>query len=588
MKNIKKKIKKIEKRICYHSYLYHTLDKPKISDLEFDFLVEKLDKLKKKVGLKKDILNLNKIGSSLSKELKTVKHLTNMLSLKSVNSIQQLERFFDKVDFCSKKNNLEKPLFCCELKLDGVALNLVYKNGKLVSAATRGNGIIGENVIHNVYMINSIPNELTGKNIPKLLEIRGEVIIYKDDFIKLNKDFSNKKIQHFSNTRNTAAGFLRQLNPMTTKIRKLSFYCHSIGFHTPIVKFSNSHFCFLKLLGSWGLPVYKLRKLCSSIEEVLSFYKKIKKDRSSLKFDIDGIVIKTDAISLQKKLGISSRFPKWSIAYKFPSKKQITKIVDINFNVSRTGSIIPVAQLCPVFINGVKIKKVSLYNQNKMEKFGFCIGDVVTICRSGDVIPKIIDINMEYRTKNNLKPVKFPKNCPSCKSKIKKNSGDNILRCFSGFQCISQRERMLIHFFSKDSIYIRGFGKNVIKQLVKKKVIFNPVDVFNLNYYSFSNINRFGDILIKKLLNEISNSKEIKLSCFLYSFGIKDVGKIISINLSSYFKNIDNILNAKLEDLLLVKKVGKKIANNFLNYITKKKNIEIIHSLLKIFKINSD
>lgn len=588
MKNVKKKIKKLERKICYHLYLYHTLNKPKISDLEFDFLIEKLDILKKKIGIKKNFSYLNKIGSSLSKKLKTVKHLTNMLSLESINSIEKLEYFIKKIITFSKKNNLKKPEFCCELKFDGVALSLIYKHGKLIGASTRGNGIIGENVIHNVYVIKSIPKKLVGNNIPKLLEIRGEVIIHKDDFIRLNQSFRNKKGDFFSNSRNLAAGSLRQLDPIITKKRNLSFYCHSIGFYTPFLKFPNSHFNFLKLLDSWGLPVYSLRQLCFNVKEIVSFYKEVKKKRSSLKFEIDGIVIKTNSIDMQNKLGFSSKFPKWSIAYKFPSKKKITSILNINFNVSRTGLIIPVAKLKPVFIDGVEIKKVSLYNQKNMEKFGFCIGDLVTICRSGDVIPKIVDINVENRKKNNLKPIKFPIYCPSCNSKIKNKFGDNFLRCFSGFECVSQRERMLIHFFSKDALYIRGLGKNIIRKLVDKDIIFSPIDVFNLKIRDLVNLNRIGDVSIKKLLYEISVSKETTLSRFLYAFGIKDIGKTVSVNLSSHYKNIENLMNSKFEDLLLVKKIGKKVASNFLSFINKEENRKIIYSLIKIFKFKNN
>ncbi|CAL4318511.1 DNA ligase [Buchnera aphidicola (Eriosoma grossulariae)] len=586
MNNTKKNIDKLKKKIFYHNYLYYTLDNPKISDYEYDLLVQKLQLLEKKKSTLIDHDSPSQIiGSDLLIDLGTIKHFSPMLSLNNINDISQYIHFEKKIR--SNFNSQQEISFCCELKLDGIAVNLIYKNGLLLKAGTRGNGLIGENVTDNIKTIKSIPMVLNGNNIPELLEVRGEVIMSHQDFLNLNEISKNSGGKVFANPRNAAAGSLRHINKNITKERNLMFFCHGLGIYkSNIIKF-NSHFNIFKHFKEWGLPVPNDVTLCFNYEEILSYYNYVKKNRLLFNFDIDGIVIKLDSIILQNQLGNNARAPRWAIACKFISKKNITKILNIQFQVGRTGIITPVAELIPVFLSGVIIKKVSLYNKNEMYKLGVCIGDIVTITRSGDVIPKILSVDLSNRKKNQLKFVSFPIHCPICFSLLTETE-TKVIRCIAGFSCIAQRKKKIVHFFSKKALYIKGLGSFIINQLVDKNHINNPVDIFFLKKNNFLNLSRLGNKSISKILNAIEHSKKTTLYRLLYGLGIQDIGESIAKKLSYYFKNIDNIMNANIKDLMSVNTIGNKLAVNIFSFMQEKNNIILLDKLKRIYLIYED
>jgi DNA ligase (NAD+) len=471
MKSVKKKIDELREKILKYDYFYHSLDQPIISDAEYDYLLNQLYslELKNKEFITSDSTT-QRVGSNLIEKFKKVVHFSPMLSLENTFDINGFLEFENRI----KKNFDKSQLinFCCELKIDGIAVSLIYEKGILVRAATRGDGYIGENITDNIKTIKSIPLELKGTSIPRRLEVRGEVFMLKSDFLELNKTLFLDKKKCFSNPRNAAAGSLRQINPKVTAKRKLIFFCHGYGFFEGI-ECLRSHYQRLIHFSTWGLPINQEMLICKNHVEVFNFYKKIEGKRCFFNFDIDGIVIKIDSVELQKKLGSNNKFPRWAIAFKFPSKEKVTKLRDVKFQVGRTGIITPVAYFDPVCISGVTIKKASLYNKNTIEKLNLHIDDFISICRSGDVIPKIVSV-IKKKDFENQKKIIFPLFCPVCNSRLMENKEDKIIRCHAGLTCNAQKKKALHHFFSKNALNIPGLGPKIINELIKKKLLRIP------------------------------------------------------------------------------------------------------------------
>lgn len=585
MESIDKKIKELRSIIMHHNYMYYTLDSPIISDIVYDRLYHQLIKLEKKYKKKYSLAIsnnlLNSIGGKKIYFFSECIHKIPMLSLKSTNHISDFIDFDKRIKkFLNTTNDIQ---YYCDFKFDGLAVNLFYKNGVLVSASTRGDGKIGENITKNISMISSIPKKIVGNDIPEQIEIRGEVFMQKSDFCILNKTclLHGKKI--FSNPRNAAAGSLRQLNPNITKERKLMFFVYSYGIFIR-KKTINSHYNRLMQIKKWGFPVHKKYLLSHNINDVIRFYHYANSIRSKIDFDIDGIVIKINCIALQKKLGCIEKYPRWAIALKFFSEDAETMITKVTFQVGRTGIITPIAHFLSIRLSGVIVKKASLYNARVINELDVRINDFVTVYRAGDVIPKIRKVLFNKRTPF-VKKISFPKKCLSCHTKLVFSSTLLSYYCPSSFLCSDQQLQRLIYFSSKNGINIKSLGKKNIVKLIEKKYLLNPVDFFYLTNKKLENVPGIGKKLSNKIISNIQYSKNVSLYKFICSLGIPNVGISISKKISLYCQSVNKFLFTDYETLSNISGIGKHIARSIVEFISNEYNKKIILKLINILNI---
>lgn len=578
MEPIEQHIQQLREKLRYWEYLYYVEDTPVVSDDKYDLVMAKLRHLESK---RPDLLTVDsptqKVGGQVKNGFSQVYHEVPMLSLDNISEEISLFAFDKRVRNRLKHDNAI--VYCCELKLDGLAVSLLYEQGELIRAATRGNGIIGEDITANVRTIRSIPLRLRNDgNLPRLLEIRGEVLISKADFLQLNANIKWTGGKVFSNQRNAAAGSLRQLDPAITAKRPLTFFCHGIG----LLKDGNlpeSHFACLKQFNDWGILVSKHICLHSGIEEVLTYYRHIYKIRPSLEFNIDGIVIKVDSLALQKHLGYITKAPRWAIAYKFPAQEHLTKVIDVEFQIGRTGAVTPVARLEPILISGAMISNANLHNTGEIERLGLMIGDTVIVRRVGDVIPQIVGV-VNIKRSIDAKPVKVPKLCPICGSNIERVEGEMILRCTAGLVCDAQRKEALKHFVSRQAMDVHGMGNKIINQLVECKLVRTPADLFQLNKDSLTKLDRVGPKFSKNLLDALENAKLTTFTRFLYALGIRKVGEAMAANLAIAYGRLDNLIAADIESLVKVQNVGDVVASHIRNFFDKSYNLKVIEQLL--------
>ncbi|CAL4318237.1 DNA ligase [Buchnera aphidicola (Periphyllus testudinaceus)] len=583
MSQVKKKIKNLQNLIIYHNYLYFVLDDPIISDNRYDYLFNKLRFLENKYLKKSNIYSPTQfVGSKIFNKSILKNHLTPMLSLNNVFNKNDFMKFIYKI--LKYKKKYSKINFFCELKFDGIAINLIYKNGIFQKAFTRGDGLIGEDVTKNIFSVRSIPYFLKGKKFPKIMEIRGEVFMLKKDFSSLNKKNIKLNYKKFSSARNLASGTLRTKNFNPFSKRKLFFVCH--GFELfDYFKNIDSYYNILKKIKIWGFKISKNFILSSSIDKIINFYLDIQKKRSKLKFDIDGIVVKVDSLKLRNKIGFVSRSPKWAIAFKFPSQEKKTTLLKVLFQVGRTGIITPVAYFNPIIISGIIIKKATLYNKNELKKLKLNIGDTIFVSRAGDVIPKIVRKEIT-NSKLFLKKVRFVKKCPSCFSYLQISKDKKSYYCINRIFCIEQIKKRLIHFFSKKSFEIQDLGPKVISQLVEKNNFRNPIDFFKLNKKKLKSLNNVGKKTSNNIIFSLKKFKKISLDKFIFSFGIKGIGKVNSLNLSKHFRSLKKLMKSEKKDFYKVSGIGKIIAKNVYNFLMNYKNIKTINYLVNKLKIN--
>lgn len=578
MEQIEQHILQLREKLRYWEYLYYIKDTPVVSDDQYDLVMAKLRHLESK---RPDLLTVDsptqKVGGQAKNCFSQVYHEVPMLSLENISEEISLFAFDKRVRDRLKHDNAI--VYCCELKLDGLAVSLLYEQGELIRAATRGNGTIGEDITANVRTIRSIPLRLRNDgNLPRLLEIRGEVLISKADFRQLNANIKWNGGKVFSNQRNAAAGSLRQLDPAITAKRPLTFFCHGIG----LLKDGNlpeSHFACLKQFNDWGILVSKHICLHSGIEEVLTYYRHIYKIRPSLEFNIDGIVIKVDSLALQKHLGYITKAPRWAIAYKFPAQEHLTKVIDVAFQIGRTGAVTPVARLEPILISGAMISNANLHNTGEIERLGLMIGDTVIVRRVGDVIPQIVGV-VNIKRSIDAKPVNFPKHCPICCSNIEQVEGEMILRCTAGLFCDAQRKEALKHFVSRQAMDVHGMGNKIINQLVERKLVRTPADLFQLNKDSLTKLDRVGPKFSKNLLDALENAKLTTFTRFLYALGIRKVGEAMAANLAAAYGTLDNLITADIESLVKVQNVGGVVASNIRKFFDNSYNLKVIEKLL--------
>ena len=583
-KLVKKRLKELSIEIQKHNHSYHNLDKPKITDSEYDKL------LKENNDLEKNYPHLilddgpNKfVGSKVKSKFEKVKHLSQMYSLSNAFNKEDVLEFIKRMSKFLNISETRNFDFLVEPKIDGLSLNLFYKKGKLVSAATRGDGFIGENVTENIKKIRDIPIYLNNE-YPDFVEIRGEVFINRDDFNTINSMLKNK--EKFANPRNAAAGSLRQLDTSISHNRPLKFIAHGIGESSKSYLRIKDYYLDLK---KWKIPTNDLLIFSDSVNEIFNYYNKINDIRSDIKFDIDGLVIKLDDIDLQKRLGYVGKNPRWATALKFSSEKANTKIEYIDLQVGRTGAITPVARLRPVNIGGVIVSNASLHNFDEINKKNINILDIVEIERAGDVIPYVTKLIKKNNTKKNK--IIPPKICPICKSKTIKEAEEAVLRCSNKYGCESQIIGQLIHFISKKSLNIDGFGEKQVKQLFNLKLINKREDIFEIKSKKkqILNIEGWGELSFNNLINSIEMSKTISLEKFIYSLGIRYVGEINSEILAKDFKDLNKLITSinKVERLKNIDGLGPKVISSLIEFFSNKENLLTVRKLQKILKLTN-
>ncbi len=581
-KKIIKRLEELAYLIKKHNYNYHTLDKPKISDQEFDKLVIENDTLEKKHTnlILKNSPNKN-YGSKIKNNFKKIIHESQMYSLANAFENNDVKEFVKRSVKFLNFNNDDDFQYICEPKIDGLSLNLVYKNGKLISAGTRGNGFIGEDVTENILNIKNIPLELK-KSFPDFIEIRGEVFLNKIDFEKLNSKLENKS--KFANPRNAAAGSLRQLDISISQSRPLKFIPHGIGKCS--VDFENIE-NYYNQLKNWNIIPNNISKKCNSVAEIIKFYRNIDERRSAIDYDIDGLVVKINSFKLQERLGYVGKNPRWAIAIKFSAEKANTVIESIDYQVGRTGAITPVARLKPINLGGVIISNASLHNFDEINKKNINVLDIVEIERAGDVIPYVTRL-VKKKSKINSK-IRPPRICPICKSDVLKEKDEAILRCSNTYGCSSQKIGRMIHFVSKKSLNIDGFGEKQVKQLFNLKYINKVEDIFNLEKYrsKIIEIDGWGEISFSNLINSINNSKKISLDKFIYSLGIRFIGEVNAEILANEFKELDIFISStnKIDVLENIDGLGPKAISSILDYFSNDINKNTIKNLKKYLTV---
>ncbi len=584
-KNYLKKIRLINK----YNEAYYNQSNPIVDDAIYDKLKKDIIEIEKKYSLKTHKESpSNVIGFKPSKNFNKVKHKTPMLSLNNAFNKEDLENFEKKIfNFLSLKKSYDIE-YSAEPKIDGISASLFYKNGKFIQGLSRGDGIEGEDITENLKTINDIPKVLKGKNIPPEIDIRGEVFIKNSDF----KILSNK----FANPRNAASGSLRQKDPKKTKEIPLKFIAYTFGFYKNLNINNQSEF--LKNLKNWGFKVNNFNRLIKGIDKLIENHFKLEGIRKEIDFDIDGIVYKINDFNLQKRLGFVANAPRWAIAHKFSSDKSISEIVKIDIQVGRTGALTPVAKIKPVNIGGVLVSNATLHNEDEIERKDIRIGDIVTVERAGDVIPRVISVDIKKRNKNSEK-FSFPKKCPSCGSPTIKEFNeitkkfDAVRRCINdGYGCEKMAIEKIKHFVSKEAFNIDGLGKKIIENFWDLKLIRYPQDIFNLNFNKISKLEGWGKLSVANLKYSIDQKKKISLSKFIYSIGIRHIGQENAKLLSKNLKKINNFLDLEkknnFEELSNIDGIGDTQIKSIQKFFSNKKNLYVLNELKKNLDIISE
>ncbi len=572
-----KRINNLRSQIRKYDYSYYVLDDPTVPDAEYDRLMRELIALESKLPelITQDSPTQRVAGSALD-SFKQVTHAVPMLSLSNVFSLEELEAFDKRVK--DRLGDIDEIDYIAEPKLDGLAVSLLYENGLLVQAATRGDGSTGEDITENVRTIRTVPLKLEGNKIPSTLEVRGEVFISIKGFERMNDNARKYEQKEFVNPRNAAAGSLRQLDARLTAQRPLEIFCYGVG----LVEGGNlpaDHYNMLMQLKKWGLRVCPLIKLVKGVQGCWKFYEKMQQQREKLNYEIDGIVYKVNLKRYQDELGFVSRAPRWATAHKFPAQEEITKVNDIEFQVGRTGAITPVAKLEPVFVGGVTVSNATLHNMDEVERKDVRLGDTVIIRRAGDVIPEVVKVVLERRRKGARK-IKLPKKCPECGSEIVRPEGEAVARCMADFSCPAQRKGAIKHYASRNAMDIEGLGDKLVDQLVDSQLVESLSDLYRLDKKSLSNLDRMGEKSAQNLLQAIEKSKQANLAKFLFGLGIREVGEATALALAEYFEyDLDKIMTAGEDHLQKVPDVGPVVAQNIAQYFSLQDNIGLIRSL---------
>ncbi|OOF59623.1 NAD-dependent DNA ligase LigA [Rodentibacter genomosp. 2] len=578
MTDIQTQINNLRKKLRQYEYEYHVLDNPSVPDSEYDRLFHQLKalELEHPEWVTADSPT-QRVGAKPLSAFRQIRHEIPMLSLDNAFSDEEFYAFVKRIE--DRLGKPSSPLtFCAEPKLDGLAVSILYVNGILTQAATRGDGTTGEDITLNIRTVRNIPLQLLTENPPERLEVRGEVFMPHEGFERLNEYALEHGEKTFANPRNAAAGSLRQLDPKITSKRPLVLNAYSVGIAEG-VDLPATHYERLQWLKSIGIPVNPEIRLCHDAEEVLAFYHAMQNKRSDLGYDIDGTVLKINDIALQNELGFISKAPRWAIAYKFPAQEELTVLNGVEFQVGRTGAITPVAKLEPVFVAGVTVSNATLHNGDEIARLEIAIGDTVIVRRAGDVIPQIIGVLRERRPEN-AKPIIFPTNCPVCDSQIIRIEGEAVARCTGGLFCEAQRKEALKHFVSRKAMDIDGVGGKLIEQLVDRELIHTPADLFKLELTTLTRLERMGKKSAENALNSLEKAKHTTLARFIFALGIREVGEATALNLANHFKTLEALQNADFEQLQQVPDVGEVVANRILAFWREPHNVEVVKDLL--------
>jgi DNA ligase (NAD+) len=575
---IKTEIEKLHEKLNEHNYRYYVLDDPSISDAEYDRMFSRLKELETEHPefITPDSPT-QRVGGTPLKEFAEVHHDVPMLSLENAFEESDITAFDQRIrDRLGTHAVVE---YCCEPKLDGLAISIRYQNGRLVQAATRGDGTTGEDVTENIKTIKMIPMYLRGHDYPRVLDIRGEVFMSKKGFEAMNARAEKKGEKIFANPRNAAAGSVRQLDSRITASRPLEVYFYGVGL-VEGGKLPTKHSEIIAKLADWGLRVSSLVGVVKGADECLKYYHHIGQRREKLPFEIDGVVYKVNSLAEQEKLGFVSRAPRWAIAHKFPAEEAQTMIESVEFQVGRTGALTPVARLKPVHVHGVTVSNATLHNMDEIKRKDIHIGDKVIIRRAGDVIPEVVGVAPGRRA-TEIKKITMPKHCPVCHSMVEQIEGEAAARCTGGLICAAQRKEGIKHFASRRALDIEGLGDKLVEQLVDNDLLKSPADVYDLSKDQLASLERMGDKSAQNLLDQIEKSKATTFARFLYALGIREVGEATAKLLATYFKTLPALKVATEEELQSVPDIGPVVAAHIANFFHEQHNRDIITKLIK-------
>lgn len=569
-----------------YAIAYYVFDEPLVPDATYDRLYQDLLAYE---SLHKDEILVNspsqKVGAGILNSFNPVQHNVPLFSLGDIFTQEELVDFNQRVEGLCSQSNIE---YCAEIKLDGLAVSIIYENGVLVRAATRGDGKVGEDITLNIKTVKNIPLKLIGDNIPSYLDIRGEVFMPKDGFASYNEHAKKTGQKVFANPRNAASGSLRQQDPKVTAKRPLAFNAYFVG-EVRGVDLPDTQYARLLALKSYGIPINEHIQKVTGVNGLAQYYDFIGSIRNSLNYDIDGVVLKVNSLSKQQELGYTAKVPRFAVAYKFPPQEEITTLKDVEFQVGRTGAITPVARLEPVYVGGVTIANATLHNEDEIKRLGLKIGDKVIVRRAGDVIPQITKALINERT-GTEQDIIFPYICPCCGSEIERVEGEAVARCTGGLVCQAQLIESINHFVSRNAMDIEGFGSKYVEALVNTKILTTVADIYSLNENTLATLllddgsaekkaRILGSVIAKKLIKAIEKSKHIAFNRFIYALGIREVGEATAYTLASNFKGIKELSTASFDDLLKLKDIGPVVAHHIVDFFKEEHNLKVIRSL---------
>jgi len=572
----KAKIESLRKEITDHNYRYYVLDDPIIPDAEYDRLMRELQSLEEHYPqFVQPDSPTQRVGAEPLAAFGQVIHAVPMLSLDNAFADAELLDFDQRV-----RNRLEieaEVEYAAEPKLDGLAVSIRYEKGRLTTGATRGDGVRGEDITHNIRTIASIPLRLRGKNLPEVLDVRGEVFMPKTGFAELNRRISAEGGKPFVNPRNAAAGSLRQLDPSITAQRPLDIFFYGVGYAEGW-QLPDTHADVLARLRDFGLRVCSEARVVRGVSGCVEYYAELGRRRGELAYEIDGVVYKVNRLDWQEQLGFVSRAPRWAIAHKFPAEEEITVVRDVNWQVGRTGAVTPVARLEPVFVGGVTVSNATLHNFDELRRKDVRVGDTVIVRRAGDVIPEVVSVVMERRPADS-NVVALPEHCPVCGSDVVREEGEAVARCVGGLVCPAQRKEALKHFASRKAMDIDGLGSKLIEQLVDDGLVSNAADIYRLDAEQISSLERMGDKSARNLVAALEKSKSVSLQRFIYSLGIRDVGEATAKGLANFFGDLQRIQDASIDDLQEVPDVGPIVAGHIHSFFSQPHNVDVVQKL---------
>ncbi len=572
---IRRRVEQLRREIEYHNYRYYVLDSPVISDAEYDALMAELRRLEEQYPeLVTPDSPTQRVGAPPSEAFAPVRHEVPMLSLDNAFTDEEVRAFDRRV---REHLGVERVDYSCEPKLDGLAISILYENGRLTRAATRGDGFTGEDVTANVRTIRTVPLRLLGAGWPERFEVRGEVFMPIEGFERLNRWTLRHGEKVFANPRNAAAGSLRQLDPKITAQRPLDFYAYGHGVF-PREKLPDTHHELLDRFLSWGIPVSPLREVVQGVEGCLRYYRRMLERRDSLPYEADGVVYKVNRFQWQERLGYTARAPRWAVAHKFPAHEATTVVEAVEVQVGRTGILTPVAKLRPVQVGGVTVSSATLHNFEEVKRKDIRVGDTVIVRRAGEVIPEVVKVIVEKRPPD-AKPVEPPERCPVCGAEVVADPGGTLIRCSGGLYCPAQRKAAIKHFASRRAMDIQGLGEKLIDQLLEKGLVRDVADLYHLTAEQLARLERMGPKSAQNLIEALEKSKHTTLARFLYALGIREVGEVTAQILADRFGSLERLMEADEAELARIPGIGPVVAKHIVAFFRQPHNLEVIEKL---------